>query len=91
MLGSHFVKMNVYGAGMQIVGKAKDLIIDPETCSLTDLVLELNKDVAKQVLGSRLVVGRKKVSVPISAVDKIGDAVILKFTVDQLQGHIQKI
>lgn len=91
MLASEFIKMEVYAAGMQAIGKIRDLVIDPHRCILTDFIVEVEREIAKKLLGSRLMIRNAKFQVPASAVEKIGDAVVLKLSVDELGGHVQKI
>jgi sporulation protein YlmC with PRC-barrel domain len=91
VLASEFAEMKVYGVGMQFIGKVKDLVVDPGKCFLTDFVVELDSDVAKKAFSKRFGIGKTRVRIPISVIDKIGDAVILKFSIDQLEGNVKKI
>lgn len=91
MLASEFIKKEVYAAGMQAMGKIRDLVIDPDRYALTDFVVEVEKEIAKKLLGSRLIIRNPKLRVPASTVEKIGDAVILRFGVDELSDKVQKI
>jgi sporulation protein YlmC with PRC-barrel domain len=91
MLASEFIKMQVYAAEMQAMGKVKDLIIDQEKCFLAGFVVEVQKEIAKSLLESKLIIRNVKVQVPISTVDKIGDGIVLKFSLDELKGQVQKI
>lgn len=91
MLASDFAKMEVYAAGMQAMGRIRDLVIDPNRYILTDFVVEVEREIAKKLLGSRLIIRKARFRVPASAVEKIGDAVVLKFSLDELASHVQKI
>ncbi len=91
VLASEFGEMKVYGVGMQFVGKVKDLVVDPEKCLLTDFVVELDSDVAKRAFSKRFDIGKTKVRIPVSVIDKIGDAIILKFSIDQLESNVERI
>jgi len=91
MLASQFNEMRVYAAGMKMIGKVKDQVIDPHGYALTDLVVRLGKESARRIFGKRFALRGTSVRVPVSAVEKIGDGVILQYTVDQLEQHIQKI
>lgn len=91
VLASEFGEMKVYGVGMQFVGKVKDLVVDPEKCLLTDFVVELDGDVAKRAFSKRFDIGKTKVTIPVSVIDKIGDAIILKFGIDQLESNVKRI
>lgn len=91
MLASDFAKMEVYAAGMQAMGRIRDLVIDPNRYILTDFVVEVEREIAKKLLGSRLIIRKARFRVPASAVEKIGDAVVLKFSLDELASQVQKI
>jgi sporulation protein YlmC with PRC-barrel domain len=91
VLASEFGEMKVYGVGMQFMGKVKDLVVDPGKCLLTDFVVELDSDAANKAFPKRFGIGKTKVRVPISVIDKIGDAIILKFGIDQLESNVKRI
>jgi len=91
MRGSELIRMKVFGSGMQAIGKVKDFVVDAERCILTDFVVEVNREMAKKILGTRLIIRHAQVLVPISIIDKIGDAVILKYSADQLEGHVKRV
>jgi len=91
MLASEFSEMKVYAVGMEFIGKVKDLVVDPVKCLLTDLVVELDSDAAKRAFPKRFGAGKTRVRVSISLIDRIGDAIILKFSRDQLEGNVKRI
>jgi len=91
LLASEFTKMEVYAAGMQAMGRIRDLVIDPNRYILTDFVVEVEREIAKKLLESRLIIRKARFRVPASAVEKMGDAVVLKFSLDELVSHVQKI
>lgn len=90
MLASEFNKLEVYAGGMTLIGKVKDQSIDPATYMLTDLIVQLRKDAARKIFGKRFTLRGTTVRVPVSEIDRVGDAVILKLRVDQLPEHIRK-
>jgi sporulation protein YlmC with PRC-barrel domain len=90
MLASELNGLKVFAAGMKMVGNVVDEVIDPQAYTLTDLELKLEKSAARMIFGEKFTFGSPKIRVPVSAIDKIGDAVILKFTIDQLKEHVQK-
>jgi sporulation protein YlmC with PRC-barrel domain len=90
MLASEFNKLEVYAGGMTLIGKVKDQSIDTATYTLTDLVVQLRKDAARRIFGKRFTLRGMTVRVPVSEIDRMGDAVILKLRVDQLAEHIRK-
>jgi sporulation protein YlmC with PRC-barrel domain len=91
MLASELNGLKVYAAAMKMIGNVVDEMIDPQGYALTDLEVKLEKSAARTIFGESFTFGSPKVRVPVSTIDKIGDDIILKFTVDQLKEHIQKI
>jgi sporulation protein YlmC with PRC-barrel domain len=91
VLASEFNGKEVYAAAVKSIGTVKDLIVDPQSYNVTDLVVSLQKDAARRIFGKRFAIRTAKVRIPVSAVDKIGDSIILRFTIDQLEQHLQKL
>ncbi len=91
MLASELNGLAVYAAGMSMIGKVEDQMIDPQSYSVTDLIVKLRKDSARRIFGKRFLVRGARVRVPVSTIDKIGDGIILRFSLDKLEEHIQKI
>jgi len=91
MLASEFRGKEVFAAGMNLVGTVDDLIVDPQAYTWTDLTVSLKKDAARKIFGERFTFGGTKVRIPLSAVDKIGDSIVLKFTTDKLAENVQKL
>lgn len=75
---------------MAEIGKINDLEIDTETKAVTGLVVGVSKQTAKMIVGGRLRIRGGKVLIPIALVDKVKDAVILKPTIDELRGQVEK-
>ena len=90
MLASELNGLRVYAAAMKMIGNVVDEIIDPQAYTLTDLEVKLQKDAARTIFGESFTFASPKVRVPVSTVDKIGNGIILKFTIDQLEEHIHK-
>jgi sporulation protein YlmC with PRC-barrel domain len=90
LLASELNGLKVFAAGMKIVGSVVDEVIDLQAYTVTDLELKLERSAARMIFGEKFTFGSPTVRVPVSAIDKIGDAVILKFTIDQLKEHVQK-
>lgn len=91
MLASEFRNKAVFAADMKAVGTVDDLIIDAQGYALTDLIVKLGKEPARRIFGKTFTLGGAKVRIPVSAVDKVGDSIVLRFTVDQLEEHVQKL
>ena len=90
MLASELNGLKVFAAAMKMVGNVVDEVIDLQAYTVTDLELKLERSAARMIFGEKFTFGSPKIRVPVSAIDKIGDAVILKFTIDQLKEHVQK-
>ena len=91
MLASEFRGKGVFAADMKVVGDVDDLVIDAQGHTLTDLIVKLGKEPARRIFGKTFTLGATRVRIPVSAVDKIGDSIVLHFNVDQLEEHVQKL
>lgn len=91
MFASELEGKEVFAAGMTSVGTIEDLIIDPEGYALTDLVVKMQKDASRRIFGKRFALRGAKVRIPISVVEKMGESILLKYSVDQLEQHVQRL
>ena len=91
MFGKEFNEKKVFAQGMVMIGQVKDISVDPSSFSVTDLLVELEKEASRKIFGERFVFGSAHVKVPVSTIDKIGDVVSLKFSLDQLNEHLVKL
>jgi len=91
LLASEFRGKEVFAAGMNLIGVVDDLMVDVQAYTLTDLTVNLKKDAARKIFGERFTFGGAKVRIPVSAVDKVGDSIVLRFTVDKLAENVQKL
>ena len=91
MLASEFRGKEVFAGGMNLIGTVDDLIIDIQSYALTDLTVKLRKDAARKIFGKSFTLWGTRVRIPISAVDKVGDSIVLRFTVDKLGEQVQKL
>jgi sporulation protein YlmC with PRC-barrel domain len=76
---------------MVLLGKVKDVEIDLEGMKATHLVLEVGKQVAKEVLGKMIVIRHAKCRVSTELIESIKDAVILKQPTNELKGSMESI
>ncbi len=90
MLASELRKKKVYAYRMNSIGKVDDIVIDLNSRSVTHLVVKVSKSGAKQALDGRLRIRSAKVRVPVSEIDRVGDAVALEFTVNQMRKHVEE-
>jgi sporulation protein YlmC with PRC-barrel domain len=81
----------VYSKEMVVLGKAKDLEFDPTEMKATNLVVEFEKEVAKELLGKLIVIRHAGGRVPVGLVESIKDAIVLKQPKNELKGSIQSL
>ncbi len=85
LFGSDIKDFIVYSRDMVNLGRAKDVEFDPAEMKLTDIIVEFEKEAAKDVLGKRLVLRHAKGRVPVGSIESIKDAVILKLPLKDLK------
>jgi len=76
---------------MSLIGKVKDIEVNPSSFAVTDLIVEVEKEAARKIFGEKFLFGGAHVRLPVSTIDKIGDIVSLKFPVDQLKDYVVKL
>lgn len=76
---------------MTVLGKAKDLEFDPAEMKVTYLVVEFEKEVAKELLGKFIVIRHATGKVPVERIESIKDALVLKQPKSELRGSIQSL
>jgi sporulation protein YlmC with PRC-barrel domain len=81
----------VYSKEMVVLGKAKDLEFDPTEMKVTNLVVEFEKEAAKELLGKLIVIRHAGGRVPVELVESIKDAIVLKQPKNDLKGSIQSL
>lgn len=81
----------VYSKNMLLLGKVKDLEIDLGEMRVTHVILEVEKQVAKDLLGKMIVIRHAKGRVPSQLIESVKDAVILKQSTSQLKGAIESL
>ena len=91
MLGKEFNEKKVFAQGMVLIGQVKDITVDAATFAVTDLLVQIDKEPARKIFGERFLLGGVHVKVPVSTIDKIGDVVSLKYSLDQLNNHLIRI
>jgi sporulation protein YlmC with PRC-barrel domain len=91
MLGKEFNEKKVFAEGMAMIGQIKDISVDPQGFAVTDLIVQLEKEAARKIFGEKFLIGAPQVKVPVSIIDKLGDVVSLKFSVDQLKNHLVRL
>jgi sporulation protein YlmC with PRC-barrel domain len=91
MLGREFVDKQVFAQGMSLIGKVKDIEVNPRDFAVTDLIVQVEKEAARKIFGEKFLFGGTSVKVPVSTIDKIGDIVSLKFSTNQLKDYVVKL
>jgi sporulation protein YlmC with PRC-barrel domain len=85
LLASSVKGMAVYSKDMVNLGKVKDLEFDPSEMKVTDIIVEFQKEAAKQVLGKMIVLRHAKGRVPTTSIESIKDALNLKSPLAELK------
>ena len=91
MLSSELRDKGVYSKNMVLLGKVKDVEIDLEGMKATHLVIEVEKQVAKEVLGKMIVIRHAKCRVPTQLIESVKDAIILRQPTSELKGSLESI
>lgn len=73
------------------LGKVKDLEFDTSEMKVTNVIVEFQKDAAKDVLGKRIVLRRAKGRVPVTSIESIKDALNLKLPLQELKGAFKSL
>jgi sporulation protein YlmC with PRC-barrel domain len=87
----------VTGANGFVVGKVKDIIIDPEEWKITHLEIELTKEASQQILGATpAIFNLPRNTLAISALQKgslccTENGINLKVTKDQLALYLRPV
>jgi sporulation protein YlmC with PRC-barrel domain len=75
----------VYSKNMIMLGKARELEFDPAQMKVTYLIVEFEKEVAKDVLGKASMIGHDDARIPAELIENIEDAIVLKQRKDELK------
>jgi sporulation protein YlmC with PRC-barrel domain len=86
MLASDIKDIVVYSKDMVNLGKVKDLEFDPSEMKVTSIIVEFQKEPAKEVLGKMIVLRHAKGRVPTASIESIKDALNLKSPLMELKG-----
>ncbi len=73
----------------KIIGEVVDIIFNPYTWEVTDLILKIDKGLGKE-LGWRKILGSLNVSLKTSFVKAVGDVVSLTTNLNSLKGAMEK-
>jgi len=81
----------VYSKNMVLLGKVKDVEIDLTEMKATHLILQVEKSVAKDLLGKMIVIRHAKCRVPTQLIESVKDAVILGQAASELKGSLESL
>ena len=85
MLASDMKGFLVYSKDMVNLGKVKDVEFDPSEMELTNIIVEFEKEAAKEVLGKKIVLRHAKGRVPVTSIESVKDALKLKLPLKELK------
>jgi sporulation protein YlmC with PRC-barrel domain len=91
MLASDIKDIVVYSKDMVNLGKVKDLEFDPSEMKVTSIIVEFQKEPAKEVLGKMIVLRHAKGRVPTASIESIKDALNLKSPLMELKGAFKSL
>ena len=92
LLTNAIKNLAVYSKDMVNLGKIKDVEFDTTKMAVINIIVDFEKDAAKQVLGKHLVIRRAKGRVPPESIEKIGeDAMNLKLPLKELKGAFKAL
>ena len=80
-----------YSKNMVLLGKVKDVEIDLREMKVTHLILQVEKQVAKDLLGKMIVIRHAKCRVPTQLIESVKDAVILRQAANELKGSLESL
>ncbi|MEM3590426.1 MAG: hypothetical protein QXN33_05500 [Candidatus Bathyarchaeia archaeon] len=90
MLISKLAEKKVYDSSMALLGRVKDIEIDPVGLLARYLVVELERGAAKRALGSRSIFRKVRAKVPTSYIHLLGDVIVLNVPIDDLRGKLER-
>ena len=85
VLASEIKDLNVYSKDMVNLGKVKDLEFDSSEMKVTNVIVEFQKEAAKDLLGKKIVFRHARGRVPVSSIESLKDALNLKLPREELK------
>jgi sporulation protein YlmC with PRC-barrel domain len=85
MFASDLKGFLVYSKDMVKLGKANDVEFDPSEMKLLNIIVEFEKEPAKEVLGKKILLRHAKGRVPVASIESVKDALILKMPLGELK------
>ena len=91
MLASDLKDIVVYSRDMVNLAKVKDLEFDPSEMKVINIIVEFQKEAAKEVLGKMIVLRHAKGKVPTASIESIKDALNLKSPLAELKNAFKSL
>jgi len=91
LLASEIKDIVVYSKDMVNLGKVKDLEFDPIEMKVTNIIVEFEKEAAKEVLGKMFILRHAKGRVPTASIESIKDALNLKSPMTELKDAFKSL
>ncbi len=91
MFASDMKDFLVYSKDMVNLGKVIDVEFDSSEMKLTTIIVEFQKDAAKEVLGKKMVLRHAKGRVPIDSIESVKDALNLKLPFKELKNSFTSL
>ena len=91
MLFSDLENKIVYSKNMVLIGKVRDVEISLREMKVTHLILQVEKSIAKDLLGKMIVIRHAKCRVPTTLIESVKDAVILRHSTGELKGSLESL
>ena len=91
MLASEIKDIAVYSKDMINLGKVKDFEFDPTEMKVINIIVEFQREAAKEILGRRIVLRKARGRVPIASIESIKDALNLKSPMVELKDAFKSL
>lgn len=81
----------MYSKDMVNLGKVKDVEFDLSEMKVTNIIVEFEKEAAKEILGKRIVLRHSKGRVPVTLIESLRDALNLTLPWKELKGPVTSL
>lgn len=83
MYARELIDREVVGQQGKLIGKVKDVILDPSSWQIKDIEIQLDSNVAKDY-NMKHTFGKTVISLKTSYIQGVGDKIIVRYTSDEL-------
>jgi sporulation protein YlmC with PRC-barrel domain len=81
----------VYSKDMVNLGRVRDVEFDLSEMKVTNIIVQFEKQAAKEILGKRIVLRHSKGRVPVTLIESLRDALNLTLPWKQLKGAVTSL